>query len=476
MITKYEKLKTFGLIIIGSILCANHKIEATDLVEGITQKQFNIVTVTRQKIVQYDEPLLLNEIFVLFKNIDNILGGGCFTFEYINYAFSWISNFYCNELTDRAIDKISNQHITQYHSSLYSKLIPKKEERQQIQQLLTTLPEGPSEQQFKSQIRSIFSHMNKKIGEKLNQTTSFDRSMLDLKKPTLLVFQESIFSQRYLLNDEYINFIIELCKKLTLFYNISVHVNLLHQFDSNSCPSWIKKAQKVEEIEINSKKEDTGTTVANYSLIISGGEVTYVYIKTEQDGTLKEDGADLFIEKKFKLKSGKLKWQDLDSNLNFCKKIATRICADMNLLVDKNCKYTVALEDLDTDGILIIQSNTFDLFNIKDAIIRRKKDNDESYLNRFIIHCDPVNGASVFKITEEEKIMACPPINSEKWPQYSQEYKNVNIRIPSGIEIDVNNEDCTKKSKNGKLFYMNVWSFNGDPDNLQELKDECRKQ
>jgi hypothetical protein len=274
----------------------------------------------------------------------------------------------------------------------------------------------------------------------------------------LLIFQESIFSQTHLLNDEYVKFIIDLCKKLTLIYNISIHINLLHQFDNDKCPSWITGAASIEK-DVNSAGIDTGTTVANYSLIISKGNIVNAYIKTEHDDTLKDESADLLIKEKFRLRHGTLESYDLVHGFHLSQFIATRICADINLLATSST-YDLSLNKLHPKGVFITQSNTLPLFNIKNILIKLKSDILDSYLSRLIIHCDPGNGASVFRLIPQKTVnlFAYSPVNDPDWPKIV-DFFGTKTRISSGIEVDVNSEDCSSKEENRKLFYINVWNI-----------------
>jgi hypothetical protein len=447
---------TTALLIVIQLITVDNKAYAMSLTEGIAQKAFNVITVTRNKISKYDEPLLLNEIFVLFKNIDQLLGGICFKKADDDRSLEYIYNFYSNNLLQIAAKHGSNQHITAYYSSLYSKLINDLTERNNIFESLKTSLDCSFALNFKTRIHSIFSTMNDALMQKIktSKITGYD-----LIKPTLLVFQEAIFSQTHLLNDEYVNFILDLCKKLTLTYNISIHINLLHQFDNDKSPLWVYKAESTEKSVNSAAGKNTATTVANYSLIISKGDIVNIYIKTEHDDTLNDESDDLLIKENFKLKCGTLESCDLGKH-HLSQFIATRICADINLLAVHPSLYDLSLNKLSTNGILIIQSNTLPLFNIKNILIKLKSDILNSYLNRFIIHCDPGKGASVLKIQQEESALslwAYLPIDSQ-WPKYKEEEYVGKIRVSSGIEVDVNNESCIEQ-KNSKLFYINVWDI-----------------
>lgn len=446
-----KKLKETILVVMILIFGSSGKAHALSLSDGISNKQFNIITVTRNKTSQYDEPLLLNEIFVLFKNIDIMLGGICFDDGYSDIVFDFINSFYATNLTSVAAREKSNQHMSTYHSLLYSKLINEEIKRNNIFKLLKNSQNGPSALKFQKDIQNIFQSMNQRLKGKIKA-----KQISNCNFPTLLVFQEAIFSQTHLLSDEYVKFIIELCQKLTLSYNISISLNLLHQFDNNKCPEWITAAAS-EEKEVNSTGIDTGTTVANYSLIISNGQIANVYMKTEHDNTLQEGNDDILIKEKFRLKRGNFKSRDLLPEASLEKLVATRICADLNLLENPSS----ALNELNPPGILLIQSNTFSLASI-DSLLNNLKSKDpsafSSYLNRIIVHCDPGNGSSVFKITENSgnnDICAYLPISD--WPKYNEELQ---VRMNSGIEVDVNNENCDAPS-NSKLFFINFWPRSG---------------
>jgi hypothetical protein len=164
-----KKLNKVMLVIIGLILCIYNRVHTTSLIESIVQENFNVITITRNKVSKYDEPLLLNEIFTLFKNVDQLLGGDCFEKCYDDILLEYVCNFYSDNLLHIAAKLGSNQHITTYYYSLYSKLINNLAEREQIFELLKTSLDCPSALHFKMRIRNIFSDMNLKLMNKVNQ-------------------------------------------------------------------------------------------------------------------------------------------------------------------------------------------------------------------------------------------------------------------------------------------------------------------
>ena len=461
------------VLFIGLFTCICNSIYGMSINEGILKKQFNIITITRNKISKYDEPVLLNEIFVLFKNIDNLLGGRCFDEHYDKTMIKYICEFYGNNILKTAAKQESNQHITLYYSSLYSKIFGDAEERKKIFELLKTSLVCPSAIDFKRRVEERFLEDTLRLQRKiiLKPIKEYGLTKYNPKIPTLLIFQENMFSQTHILDDEYVNFIIDICKKFTLSYNISISINLLHQFNNDRYPCWLPKEMGIEQ-EINSTRMNIGTIVANYSLIISKGEIANVYIKTLHDNTLKDKHPDLLIKEKFILKSGTFSSFDLiKQEIPLSRIINTRICSDMNSLsVDCDCEYDPILT-LDKEGILVIQSNTFSLYTIKQLLTELigKKDNIiDSYINRFIIHCDPGNGACLFELKKKDEktldIFAYKPTNTTNWPRFD----DYGSRIPCGTEIDVNNKDC-EKDKNSKLFYINIWTI---PDIQGEILEE----
>jgi hypothetical protein len=103
--------------------------------------------------------------------------------------------------------------------------------------------------------------------------------------------------------------------------------------------------------------------------------------------------------------------------------------------------------NLQVEAILIIQSNTFDLYNIKSILASNLSQNRgliETFYHKTIIHCDPVNGGSIFQII---------PSQSQKDEVEFHECKTIH-----NVDVDINSEcNSIPAENNSKLIRIKVW-------------------
>jgi hypothetical protein len=428
------KKNIFFILIL--ILYAYDSIHCLSLIDGINRSAFNIITINRNYTESVDpgEPLLPNEIWALFKNIDNMLGGKCFTNGIMLHR---ANNIIFGNMFMVASKFKPNEHMNEYYSLQYlkvqkdpqqrnkihlTKMFPLLAEVRPMNSIKTLAFDAKFALDLKKEICGIFIENNNT--NLLQKMTPVIENISLHDKPILLIFQESAFAQTHLLNDDHVNLIIDLCKQLTIIYkNLNIHVNFSHQFNKNEYPYWI--SSQVYCKIINSDKKDIETCVANYSLIISEGKITYVYIKTEHDDLLKGTPDFALLEnEKYELIYGNLQSQDL-SGYNFSQVIVTRICADMNIMLpnfERNKSPIFCLQGkpwlivpfTNNPALFIIQSSVFPLEAIKKTLNEFILGNEEFnsivtleikeklfFPHIITVHCDLQNGGNVFKIIRE---------------------------------------------------------------------------